>query len=326
MVDTYKCIDINECRETPSVCSQICENTQGNYSCKCVEGFEKSSIDKKLCKMIGPKIEANLLFTNNYYLRNISLLNNNYNLIKDGFKSARGLAYNYNESIIYLIDGLSGILYKLKLNNSNNIALENVEILINDLNGDERGIAFDWINSKLYYLNANKLTVCDENGNFRSTLLNESILQEATGLVLDPRLGYLFLTDWKYPSFIGRLDLDGKNFKKIINDEISQPIGITIDIFAQRIWWTDTHLKRIEFSNYNGRNRNIVIESAQTAYPFALAYFDGNIYWTDRANHSIFAADALIGGNMTILKQGTIHSVFALTVYHYSLQPSGLYF
>ncbi len=323
LIDTYRCIDINECRETPYVCSQICENIQGNYSCKCVEGFEKSSVDKSFCKMIGPKIEANLIFTNNYYLRNISLLNNNYNLIKDGFQSARGLAYDYNQSLIYLIDGITAKLYKLKLNTSNVNVLENIEILINDLNGDERGMAYDWINSKLYYLNSNKLTVCDKNGSYRSLLLNESSLQEATGIALDPLIGYLFFTDWKYPSFIGRLDLDGKNFMKIITEDIAQPIGITIDIFSKRIWWTDTHLKRIEFCNYNGRNRYVVVESSQTAYPFSLAYFDGKIYWTDRANHSIFSANAFIAKNINILKQGTIHSVFAMTVYHYSLQPLG---
>jgi low density lipoprotein-related protein 2 len=46
------------------------------------------------------------------------------------------------------------------------------------------------------------------------------------------------------------------------------------------------------------------------------------LYWTDQSNHSIFSADALSGANRTTLRQGTIHSVFALAVYHYSLQPN----
>ena len=35
-------IDINECKETPGVCSQICMNTEGNYTCKCNDGYQKT--------------------------------------------------------------------------------------------------------------------------------------------------------------------------------------------------------------------------------------------------------------------------------------------
>ena len=34
--------DINECKETPGVCSQICMNTEGNYTCKCNDGYQKT--------------------------------------------------------------------------------------------------------------------------------------------------------------------------------------------------------------------------------------------------------------------------------------------
>jgi hypothetical protein len=273
---------------------------------------------------MGLKVEANLLFTNNYYIRNISLISNNYNLIKDGFHEARGIAYNYLKSFIYVIDGGNGQLIRLKLNTSLVNSLISSDVLIDNLRGDERGLAFDWINEKLYYLNRNQLTVCDANGHFRSILLNETVLQEATSIVVDPLAGYLFLSDWRFPAFIGRLNLDGKNFTKIITQDIGAPIGLTIDIITKRIWWTDTHLKRIEFCNYNGKNRYIVVESTQTAYPFAIAFFDGFIYWTDRANHSIFLVDALNGTNKTTIRDGTIHSVFALSVFHYSLQPAGI--
>ena len=34
--------DINECKENPGVCSQICMNTEGNYTCKCNDGYQKT--------------------------------------------------------------------------------------------------------------------------------------------------------------------------------------------------------------------------------------------------------------------------------------------
>lgn len=321
LVDRFRCIDINECVETPYVCTQLCENRPGSYNCKCADGYEKSSSDPRYCKIIGPKIEPDLLFTNNYYLRNISLINNNYYLIKEGFHEARGFAYDYNQTTIYLIDSYNHELVKLKLNTSLTNPVVNTEVLINNLQGEERGLVFDWIARKLYYLNRDRLTVCETNGHYRSILLNDSSLQEATSLAIDPLSGVLFLTDWKYPPYIGRLSLDGNNFTKIITQDLGTPIGLTIDLVTKRIFWTDTHLKRIEYSNYNGRFRNVVLQSDQTAYPFAITFYDGLIYWTDRAEHSIFSADALNGTNKTVIRQGTLHSVFSLNVYHYSLQP-----
>ena len=100
LVDRFKCVDINECKETPWVCTQQCENRPGSYNCKCSIGYEKLASDSRSCKLVGPKFEANLLFTNNYYLRNISLETNNYNLIQSGFHAARGLAYDYNQSFV----------------------------------------------------------------------------------------------------------------------------------------------------------------------------------------------------------------------------------
>ena len=82
------------------------------------------------------------------------------------------------------------------------------------------------------------------------------------------------------------------------------------------------YLERIEYSDYNGRNRFIAIQSDQTAYPYGLAFFNGMLYWSDRANHSIFAANALNGTNKIIVKQATIHSAFALKIFHYSLQST----
>ena len=119
--------------------------------CKCADGYEKVSTNARHCKIMGPSVEANLLFTNNYYLRNITLNSNIYNLIKEGFVSARGVYYDYNQSTLFVMDGGKGELYKFKLNTSSHTLIANTEKILTDLSGDERGIAFDWIGKKLYY-------------------------------------------------------------------------------------------------------------------------------------------------------------------------------
>lgn len=44
-------VDINECLTVPGACSQGCINTEGNYTCKCNEGYKKRK-DGKTCKRI----------------------------------------------------------------------------------------------------------------------------------------------------------------------------------------------------------------------------------------------------------------------------------
>lgn len=77
---------------------------------------------------------------------------------------ARGIAYNYNRSKIYVLDAGRGQLVSLKVNTSLNAVVTNASVLVNNLPRTLRGLAFDWITNKLYFLTNNKLVVCDENG------------------------------------------------------------------------------------------------------------------------------------------------------------------
>ena len=321
LVNKFYCVDINECSESPYVCPQLCENTLGSFICKCADGYEKSASDPTVCKLIGPKIEADLLFSNNYYLRNISLTSLNYNLIKDGFGNAKGIAYDYNQSQVFVIDSSKRLLLRLKLNTTLTNVVISEDILLNDLTGDESDVGFDWINKKIYFINFNKLMVVDQNGHHKTTLLDSKFLKNAVSLSIDPIEGYLFISDSSFPPFIARVKLNGENFTKIITQNLGNPVSLTLDLVTKRIFWTDTHLRHIEFSDYNGKNRFISIQTNQTAYPFALSFYQGLIYWTDLSEHSIYSANALNGKNKTTIRQSTIHMVSDLNVYHYSLQP-----
>ena len=119
--------------------------------------------------------------------------------------------------------------------------------MINDLLDDTRSVAVDWIGRKLYYLSKVRLTVCELNGHHRSVLLNDSQLQEATSLVVDPSEGYLFLADWHYPAFIARVGLDGRNFTKIVSRDLGSPINLAIDMITKRIFWTGIAFILLDF-------------------------------------------------------------------------------
>ena len=62
MADGKACADINECEETPAVCSQFCDNTDGSYYCTCGNGYLREP-DGKSCRQ-NSGIEPYLLFSN----------------------------------------------------------------------------------------------------------------------------------------------------------------------------------------------------------------------------------------------------------------------
>jgi hypothetical protein len=148
-----------------------------------------------------------LVFTNRYYLRNISLQSNNYNLIRSGFHAATGVSYDYDQRALYVSDA-DGAVHRIQVDSDNRTATTSygTTVFTDDMSsGSIGGIAVDWIGKKLYCLltTARSLIVSELNGHYRLSLLNSSVLQEPSSIVLDPFAGYLFFTDWQYPAYIG---------------------------------------------------------------------------------------------------------------------------
>lgn len=62
--DDKTCVDIDECSESPWLCTQTCENTAGSFHCKCANGYLKEP-DGKTCRQ-NSGIQPYLLFSNRF--------------------------------------------------------------------------------------------------------------------------------------------------------------------------------------------------------------------------------------------------------------------
>lgn len=82
--------------------------------------------------------EEKLLFSNRYYVRQLSVDGSQYDLISDGFRNAIALDYDLQDGNIFVID-TSLSLSRMKLDGSEK------EVILSDYMVGAEGIAVDWV-------------------------------------------------------------------------------------------------------------------------------------------------------------------------------------
>uniref|UniRef100_F7CLL4 Low-density lipoprotein receptor-related protein 2 n=1 Tax=Monodelphis domestica TaxID=13616 RepID=F7CLL4_MONDO len=320
MSDKKTCDDVDECNETPSVCSQMCENTAGSYICKCARGYIREP-DGKRCRQ-NSNISPYLIFSNRYYLRNLTADGQSYSLILQGLGMAVALDFDRVEKRLYWIDLERQVIERMFLNGTNK------ETIINSNLPAGEGLAVDWVARKLYWLDAylNCLSVANLDGRFRRRLAehcmdsnNTFCFQYPRGIVLHPKYGQVYWTDWADQPYIGRVGMDGTNKTVIISTKLAWPNGITIDYTNDKLYWSDAHLSYIEFSDLEGRHRHTVLDGT-LPHPFAITIFEDTLFWTDWNTRTVEKGNKYNGSGRMVLVN-TTHRPFDIHVYHPYRQP-----
>ncbi|XP_059560178.1 low-density lipoprotein receptor-related protein 2 [Myotis daubentonii] len=320
MSDKRTCGDIDECKETPFVCSQKCENTMGSYICKCAPGYIREP-DGKSCRQ-NSNIEPYLIFSNRYYLRNLTIDGSFYSLILQGLGNAVALDFDRVEKRLYWVDIEKSIIERMFLNKTNRETITK-----HKLPGVE-SLAVDWVARKLYWVDAylKCLSVSDLDGRYHRRLVehcldanNTFCFDNPRGIVLHPQYGYVYWGDWTRRAYIGRVGMDGVNKSVIISTKIAWPNGLTIDYTNDRLYWADAHLGYIEYSDLEGQNRHTVYDGT-LSHPFAITIFEDTIYWTDWNTRTVEKGNKYDGSDRMMLVN-TTHRPYDIHVYHPYRQP-----
>nr|XP_008542521.1 PREDICTED: low-density lipoprotein receptor-related protein 2 isoform X3 [Equus przewalskii] len=320
MSDKRTCNDIDECEETPFVCSQKCENVIGSYICKCAPGYIREPNGKN-CRQ-NSDIEPYLIFSNRYYLRNLTTDGHYYSLILQGLGNAVALDFDRVEKRLYWIDRENKVIERMFLNKTNR------ETVINHRLPAAESLAVDWVTRKLYWLDTylKCLSVSELNGQYRRKLAEHCVdanntlcFENPRGIVLHPQYGYVYWADWASRAYIGRVGMDGTNKSVIISTKIVWPNGITIDYTNDLLYWADAHLGYIEYSDLEGNHRHTVYDG-MLPHPFAITIFEDTIYWTDWNTRTVEKGNKYDGSDRMVLVN-TTHKPFDIHVYHPYRQP-----
>ncbi|KAI5726754.1 hypothetical protein M8J76_007920 [Diaphorina citri] len=308
--DKHLCVDTNECLDRP--CSHYCRNTLGSYSCSCAPGYALLS-DKHGCKATSD-VPPNLLFTNKYYIREVTQagvmtirIHNQTNAV--------GLDFDWVDNCLYWSDvTMHGSSIRRSCNNSQ------PELLFPATSPD--GLTVDWVGRNLYWCDKglDTIEVAKLDGRFRKVLINKG-LQEPRGIALNPAYGYMYWTDWGQNAHIGKAKMDGSNPKVIISKNLSWPNALTISYETNELFWGDAHEDYIAVSDLNGENIKIIVSrrmdpTINLHHVFALAVFEDHLFWTDWEMKSIERCDKYTGKNCTSVVKNLVHKPMDLRVYH----------
>lgn len=216
-------------------------------------------------------------------------------LVSD-LRTAHGVDYCYNDSLICWSDTFTEEINCAPFTGSQ--ANNETTYTTNGVPSAE-GLACDWLTKKLYWTDSftKKIEVMSFKTKHRKVLFWQD-LDQPRGIAVDPLSGVLFWTDWGEVPKIERASMNGNlaSRKVIISENVFWPNSVSLDIVDKKLYWIDAKLLKIEVSDYNGKNRTVLL-SKYLQYPFALTRIHDILYWTDWNVSSVYAYNYTANGN-----------------------------
>ncbi|KYN23000.1 Vitellogenin receptor [Trachymyrmex cornetzi] len=305
--DSHTCIDIDEC-QTYGICDQECVNSPGSYSCKCQTDYFLQE-DKKTCKASG---YAKILFSTKNEIFGMYLAEINKFFTELKFSSHLA-SIAVNDEHIYFSN--------LKDNHeviSSNIP-DSKDIVTVGLSRIS-AMAIDWITENLYFTDKinHHIGVCKISETYTTCTVLIDDIDQPMGIALLPTRGKMYWCDWGSNPHIAVAGMDGKNIRVFVSENIKAPRSLTIDYQADRLYWVDFKLRKIESIRLDGTDRRFVLHNI-IYNPFSLAVFENKLYWVDMKSNAIQSCNKFTGKDRNILHR-SLHP-YNVYIEHPALKP-----
>ncbi|XP_067287513.1 low-density lipoprotein receptor-related protein 1 isoform X2 [Pseudorasbora parva] len=300
----------NVCKNNNGGCQQLClYRGNGQRTCACAHGMLAE--DGQSCR----DYDGYLLYSERTILKSVHLSDeNNLNApIKpfedpDHMKNVIALTFDYRggggkgANRIFYSDIHFGNIQQINDDGSDRkTVVENV--------GSVEGLAYHRALDTLYWTSYTTSTITrhtvDQSrwGAFeRDVVVTMSGDDHPRAFVLDECQNLMFWTNWNEQSpSIMRAQLSGANVLVIIGSDIRTPNGLAIDHRAEKLYFSDATLDKIERCEYDGTHRYVVLKN-EPVHPFGLAVYGDHIFWTDWVRRAVLRADKYVGGDMKVLR------------------------
>ncbi|XP_055910482.1 low-density lipoprotein receptor-related protein 4 [Eupeodes corollae] len=284
IVKTNVTLQENVCGKDNGGCSHLCLRNPTGYSCKCPIGLKMKDGSSTECQTLP---DDYLLIAQRSGIGMISLNTPDFMDVVLPIKGVHGavvLDFHYKKSLLFFADVNLDIIRRVNLLNftDNKVIVDSGLLTPN-------GLAVDWIADNVYWSDPDRkiIEVSRLDGSSRKAIISEG-LNDPRSLIVYPKKGFLFWSDWGTPPSIERCLLDGTNRTPIVTTDLGAPTGLAIDFETRRLFWADSLQDRIEMVDFYGKKRTQIIPFA--THLFGCTVFDSAIYWTDWYNKSVYRA------------------------------------
>ena len=167
-----------------------------------------------------------------------------------------------------------------------------------------RGMAVDIANGRMYWMEPGILKI--RSANLDGSNITDVVATDdsAAGLALDPHGHKIYWTDQNGVAInsgqktarIRRANLDGSNVEDLVTQNLTQPVGIALDLLRGKIYWTNLErsfdgLGEIQRCNLDGSGVENVATGIDEANGLAIDVLHGKLYWTELRTKTIQRAN-----------------------------------
>ncbi|XP_028834761.1 low-density lipoprotein receptor-related protein 1B-like isoform X2 [Denticeps clupeoides] len=306
--------DTNPCGRNNGGCQQLCFHLGGGRkSCACAHGYLAQ--DGHKCH----KYEGYLLYSERSVLKSIHLSNENHlnSPIRafenpSYFKNVIALAFDYQQHTV----GHNRIFFS-------DVHFGNIQLVNDDWTGRRiivenvgsvEGLAYHRAWDTLYWTSSTTSSISRHtiDPGRHVAFQREPVVTMAEEdhphvLALEECQNLMFWTNWneQHPSIM-RSTLAGNNIRVIVGTDIATPNGLTIDHKAEKLYFSDGSLGKIERCDYDGSHRYVIVKSGPGTF-FGLAIYGDFIFWSDWVRRAVLRCNKYTGGDMRILRADIPH-------------------
>ncbi|XP_047488646.1 low-density lipoprotein receptor-related protein 1-like [Penaeus chinensis] len=293
---------INPCANDNGGCAEICLFIGERVKCQCYHA--RIDEDGKSCK----EYDAFLMFSSITSIDSIHMFDeNNPNaplkkITSDFMKNAISLTFDYAEKRLFYSDIQRGSINSVYFNGTGH------SILI-DRQGSVEGLAFEEKERDLYWTcqsdaSINRMSIDPFRTQRVEKIVHLDPGDKPRGIAVDSCDLLIYWTNWnsEAPS-IQRSLVSGIRVESIITTQIRMPNGLAIDHKAQKLYWGDARLDKIERCNLDGSDRMILLKNVPS-HPFDLAIYGDYLFWTDWVLHAVVRANKYTAEDVVKLRTG----------------------
>ncbi|XP_062493545.1 prolow-density lipoprotein receptor-related protein 1-like [Pezoporus occidentalis] len=304
--DGQSCADLDECSLEYSPCSQLCSNTPGAFSCSCLPGY--TLWHNTACEVSDNATQ--ILVAVGEDLALLDVRTQVYRPLLSTETEPRALVYDLLRETYYWLteDG------ELRVHHPG----KGTQPLYPDAE-EVNSISVDWFTGQLYWASSHPPAICAGLGDGRGyvTVLGKDVVPEQLTVHPAARSLYWVNRGQRGRTVIAAAGMDGSNRRELTVVSMEEPVGLSLDHVASRLYWISEYKESIETLRVDGGGRHsfpAVLRSHTE--PLGLAVFESRFFWTD-GMELVSATRASPREHAVLLRA----PVSAFTVLHVLQQP-----